>query len=203
MSDGLDWSGFAGQQQGRERDITIPRFHIQAIKNEFQSTQKGREIFEDQEFVEIITPGLTKSRPCRPVTDADKARWPKQYEAFKKGLEPALEGTPLENWPRVGVSQVRMLKSLEIHTLEQLAAVGDDALQHMGMGARDLRREAQVTLETAAKGTAPIARLVAENAQQGQDIEMLKRQLADQAAIIEELRAGQAAKPRKKEKADA
>lgn len=138
-------------------DRAIPRFHLRAEKNNFLSNQAGRDIFEDKEFVEIITPGNARSIPTEPVNADHKARWPRQYQAFKDGQELPEVGTPLEQWPILTPATVQNLKALNIRTVEALAGVSDAAIQTMPTGARDFRDKAISWLE-AATSNAPLER---------------------------------------------
>ncbi len=75
-----------------------PRFFIETMRDENASRQNGREMFRDEERVEIVMPGNPYTRPVMRVTDEHRQIWPKQYEAFKAGQEIAIDGTPLEAW---------------------------------------------------------------------------------------------------------
>jgi len=158
-----------------------PRFFVKAVKLEFRSQQEGRPIFEDREFVEILIPGDRRAIAHEPVGEEHKARWPRQYEAFKAGREAPLEGTPLREWPVSDMMPARVeeLAFFNIRTVEELAAVSDAHLQNLGMGARALREKARRFLEVARTGTGPLERLVAETLRQKDEIEALKRQLAE------------------------
>jgi hypothetical protein len=145
-----------------DRGPTIPQFYSEAVENTFRSQQAGRPQFDEVEFVRLIIPGDRNSSPVMRVTDEERNRWPKEYEAFKKGLELPLEGTPLIEWPPINKSQVMELAYFHIQTVEQLAAVNDAQLQRMGMGTRALRELAKEYLDIANNGTAPIARMLAK-----------------------------------------
>jgi hypothetical protein len=167
----------------------IPAFYVEAQENGFRTKQTGRPQYDDVEMVRIITPGDNKNIPVERVNDEHKARWPKEYEAFKAGIEAPLEGTPLAEWPPISRSQVAEFAHFNIRSVEQLAALGDHHLQNLGMGARELRAQAKTFLEVAEKGTAPIARMLAESQRKDDEIAILKRQLEEAAARIKELEA--------------
>ena len=140
-----------------EPDKTIPEFFLQAVKHPFKSEQAGREIFEDREFVRIITPGNMRSIPVEPVNDEHKRRWPRQYDAFQRGMEDPVEGTPLDQVAFLTPAVVQTLKALNVKTVESLAGVSDAILKDMPLGGRDLRQKAQTFLESA-DSTAPLDR---------------------------------------------
>ena len=157
----------------------IPQFFTEAVKLEWKSRQEGRPIFEDREFVRILIPGDRRSMAVEPVGEIHKARWPREYEAFRAGREAPLEGTPLSEWPvsLMSPARVQELAYFNLRTVEQLAAVNDAQLQSLGMGARELRERARTWLEVAAKGAAPIERLISRNEELTREAERLTREL--------------------------
>lgn len=176
----LDGKGGSGGKR------VFPQFFIEAIKLTFRSEQEGRPIFEDREMVKVIIPGDRNSQPVYEVTDEHRQRWPKEYAAFKKGMEPVFGGTPLKEWPKIGPSQISNLNHFNIFTVEQLAELGDNVLGNLGMGARDLRKSAQMWLEVAKNGSAPIERMLGENQRLRDEVERLK---ADNADLLQRLEA--------------
>ena len=165
-------------------DAAFPRFHLRPVRQGFKSDQAGRDIWEDAEFVEIFTPGMTRSIPCEPVTEAHRARWPAQYEAFRTGLEPPADGTALEHWPPLSPAQVLTLKAAHVRTVEQLAEVSDTALQTLGLGARGLRTKAADWLASA-KSAEPLARERARADAAEAEVARLSAQVAELAGRLE------------------
>lgn len=140
-----------------------PRFHSKSVQLDFKSREAGRPIFEDQEFVTIVIPGLRTVMLDERVSDEHRTRWPEQYAAFKAGREAPLEGTPLREWPvgAMTASKADELAYFHIRTVEQLAALGDDKLQNLGMGSRELRERARVWLDVAKNGGAALEKMQA------------------------------------------
>lgn len=151
--------------EAAKRAPAIPRFFTKAVEMTFKSQEAGRPIYEDRDFVEILIPGQRNAMAHEPVNPEHMTRWPTQFAAFKAGKELPLDGTPLANWPnpRVTRSLVEELAYFNIRTVEDLAKVNDSHLQNLGMGAYELRKSAQMFLEVAEKGTAPLERLLAKN----------------------------------------
>lgn len=169
-------------------DATIfPRFYVDAVENTSKTQQEGRPIFEDKEFVEILIAGDSKTKVVKRVTDEIRNRWPGEYEAFKKGQEGPVEGTPLDQWPLMTPARIHEMKALNIFTVEALAELSDANLEKLGMGGRDLQKQAKAYLRAATK-TAEATRLAKELAQRDDEIEMLKGQLAELSAVIDELK---------------
>ena len=188
----FDFSRFGPDGQPKPSPA-MPQFFVEAVHMEFLSKQEGRPIYNDQERVKIIIPGDRRAMAVEPVNDEHKARWPKEYAAFKAGLEAPLEGTPLREWPvsAMTASRAEELAYLHIKTVEQLAAVNDAQLNNLGMGARELRERARLWLSVAQQGAAPIERLQSENERLSRENERLTRELTDANLEIRALRASQ------------
>lgn len=161
----------------KPKGVTIPEFFIEPVHLEFRSKTEGRPIWEEREFVRIRIPGDRNSSPVEPVNDGHKERWPEAYAAFKAGQEAPLEGVPLKEWPQINTARIKELAYFNIHTVEHLAAVTDNNLQNLGMGARELRDRAKLFLEVAAKGTGPLERLISRNEALVAQNEWLTREL--------------------------
>jgi len=160
----------------QDQDNSIPVFYVKAVQHNFRSQEEGRPIFVDKDYVRIIIPGDTRSEVDREVQDKDKDRWPEQWRRFKEDAEEATDGTPLEQWPAVSVSQVAELKAKKIRTVEQLAGVSDGQLQNLGLGARQLRDRAKAFLEAAA-GNAPLDAALLRESKLQEEIDALKAQM--------------------------
>src|ERR1700678_3614631 len=104
--------------KGGAPSSSFPRFHMEAIEDPIASAAAGRPIYREEERVEIIMPG-NPNAPVFRVTDDHRAEWPDYYERFRKGLDFAVSGTPLEQWPVLGRKHVLELKAMDLHTVEQ------------------------------------------------------------------------------------
>lgn len=179
----------------QEKGASIPIFFSEPVENTFRTKQEGRAQYDEVEFVRILIPGDRNTSPVQRVDDEARARWPKEYEAFKAGLEPPLHGMPLTEWPPIKRSQVLEFAHFHIKTVEQLAAVNDAQLQNLGMGARDLREQAKAYLDIAQHGTAPIAKMV-------EQIEALTAESTRKDNVIADMGARLAALEGKKNASD-
>jgi len=150
-------------------------FYIRPVMNAFKSSEEGRPIYEEQEYIRIIVPGDSKTTVDCPVDDTFRMRFEKQYAKFKKGIEQAVEGTPLEMWPQMSVGLCAELKAMNVTTVEQLAGLDDGKAQRI-MGSHDLRRKAQMFLD-AAKGEAENNKIVKELEKRDDEIALLKAQM--------------------------
>lgn len=167
------------------------KFYVRPKENEAKSNEAGRPIYDDTEYVEIRTPGNATNVVNRPVTDMDRRRFAQQYAAFKAGETEQTVGTPLAEAPWITRSQVEELAYLRIRTLEQLANVGDDVCTRIP-GLFKLKQRAQAMAEAAAK-QAPFTQMQAENEELRNNLESLKKTVAEQAAQIQNLMGEKAA----------
>tara|TARA_R110002012_G_scaffold8102_1_gene37533 strand:- start:2217 stop:2780 length:564 start_codon:yes stop_codon:yes gene_type:complete len=172
-------------------------FRWEAKQNSAKSKVEGRPIFDQVPFVTIMSPGDNKNVIDAKVNDDHKSRWPRQWEAFQKGSEQPLNGTPINEWPALNMAQVAELKALNIFSIEQLANLDDRGTQEM-TGLVTLKQQAQAhlavgkddgviyeALDKVDKLTEEIAAMRAENKELRQELDFVAKKSA-------------ASKPRKK-----
>lgn len=163
------------------------KFYIKPKENEQKTAEEGRPIYEDKEYVEIRTPGNVTNIVNRPVTDMDRKRFALAYKEFKAGAEEQTgSGTPLLEAPWITRSQVEELSYLRIRTLEQLSEVGDDVCTRVP-GLFKLKARAKIMVDRAEK-QAPFTAMQLENEELRNRLETLEKSLADQAALIAQLK---------------
>lgn len=168
----------------------IVQFYLHPVRQGHASQVAGRDIFKDEEYIWIRFAGDRTKEIRRPVdllgsngAPPDPERFPKAWMAFKNSGVEVHEGTPLEEWPIVGKSTAMNLKGMNVHTVENLAAVSDAVLHNLGTGGRELRDKAQAWLK-AAKDASAVSSMQAELAKRDEDIAALKQQLADLAKSV-------------------
>lgn len=161
-------------------------FFTRAVQNPRASKEKGRPIFEDKEFVRIRFPGdRNRTHEAfateKALRDPQSNEWlsyidrfPRHYEAFKKGQAYIGEGTPLAELVFLTESQRAELRALNIHTAESLAAMEGVPLKQLGMGGRELKNQAQAYLDNAS-GSASVTKMASK--------------IADLEALVAELRS--------------
>lgn len=165
---------------------SYPRFYLDPVQDEVASAQQGRPIFRQLERVEIILPGNPHTRPVANVTEEHRQRWPREYGAFREGVEVSPDGTPLEEWPILNRAQVAELKHLGIKTVEHVAALDDHAMQRIGMGGRVLRDKALAYLDDAAN-VAMNERLSKENDDLKARLSALENQNAELGQLMTQM----------------
>jgi hypothetical protein len=161
---------------------TRPRFFMQAVKDELATANEGRPIYYEIEMIERFMPSVAQyTIPVGRVTDADREEFPRQYEAFKAGLELVPEGTPIEAWSRLDRAMVEELKGLGIRSVEEIAALDDRGTQR-AMGLSGLRNLARAYLDEAAASSLSAA-LMKENDELKVEIARLSKQV-DELGVI-------------------
>lgn len=164
-------------------------FFMDAVENKTASAAQGRPIFQDAEMVRIRIAGDPKSVLVAPAQSASSVRDPatnrwltyaelhaEPHRAFKEGVEYVGSGTPLAELPFVTRAKAEELKRLNVHTAEALAGLDGQNLQKVGMGARQLKEQAEAWLAKA-EDAADYTRVAGENAALKEQMEALRAEL--------------------------
>ena len=179
---GLTEQAFGGNQGRNAADASLlVKFFKNAKLNEGRTSQEGRPIYEDVDYIQIMQPGNKDSIIIRPATKMDKARFAEHYSRYQaRQDEEYIEGTLLTDWPGISRAQAEELSFFNIRTVEQLASVSDSNAQNI-MGIQLLKNKAVAYLEAAE------SQAVAEDLQEAKDeIEELKAQVANLTAKLVE-----------------
>lgn len=170
-------------------------FEMYPVLHGIESKAQGREIYVDKPHVRIKVAGNDKEEYFGPVNEQIRARFPEEWEAFERGGAEVHIGTPIDRWPEITPSQVKMLKALHIYTVEDMASLSDAGLQKVGMGGQKLRAAAQRFLSVAQNNAdfEKMQELEAQNA-------AMKQQLAELQAAVAKLTKPAEDKPRRKAK---
>lgn len=186
----------AGLLQEPGAEGVFAEFFIEPEYRAFRSEQEGRQIFEDVEKIRIVIAGDKNSEFVGLATDEHRFdRFPVIYERFKAGMRgrEQMVGTLLATWPLITPAWVKMLEGHEVHTVEQLGALSDTAIQRIGMGARELVKKAKDFLAVS-QDQAKFSQVVSDQAKLREENETLRRQLAElNRTVMEKL--GPAAEP--------
>ena len=169
-----------GGGEQRERPAYV-RFERRAVEDRAATVEKGSIVMKDVDYA-IITPVGTKDEIPREVKDwlpqvkqnCKEGRMPphfeehytRLYEAWKKGEEPPVDGTPIKGWQLLSPAAQQNCIAANVRTVEDLAAANGEAKQRIGMGAEDAVQKAQSWLKASKDVgivTAANAALVAEN----------------------------------------
>ncbi len=163
-------------EANKKQTIVVTFNHHQEI-NISASEKAGRPIFDDKEVCEIRFPGDLKCWSVFPAHEAEPNAtreaghvvtyaevYNDQYLRFRSQQQQTVAGTPLSEAPFLTEGKRRELRALNIHTVEQLAALDGAHLKTLGMGGREWKNQATAFL-AAATGTADVTGMAAKIAQ--------------------------------------
>ena len=181
------------------------RFEVRAEEDRQASIEAGHYVGKDIHYA-LITPMGSKDCIERKADewfdklkqDVSEGRCPREWlAAFKEvykewceGREAPVNGTPITDWPPVSPSQVKTLLSLQVRTVEDLAAANEEVLGRIGMGGRALKQRAVDWLtssESAGKASGELSALKAANENLQARNTQLEAQLKELAAKVDAL----------------
>ena len=181
------------------------RFEVRAEEDRQASLDAGHYVGKDVHYA-LITPMGSKDCIERKADewfdklkqDVSEGRCPREWlAAFKEvykewceGREAPVNGTPITDWPPVSPSQVKTLLSLQVRTVEDLAAANEEVLGRIGMGGRALKQRAidwLTSSESAGKASGELSSLKAANENLQARNTQLEAQLKELAAKVDAL----------------
>lgn len=183
-------------------------FEKKAVENREAEIEKGRYGFKDvymafvtrpgsRDTVEIEVESWLKQLADRATTGLVPANWlphfQQQFEAFKKGEEAPLNGTPILGWALLSPAEQKTVIAGGIKTIEDLAAANDEALMRVGMGSRVWKTKAETWLKEVVSAGATAAQMGTLT----RDNEALKAQNAEMLAKMADMQKQLAALTKK------
>lgn len=192
---GIASRGFGSVRHGSDQNLFV-KFDLHGVIDAQATEAAGHEVYKDVVYIKIITPG-SKDEVHRRANEKDKQRFPREWALFEQSRGDEVAGFRLEHWAAATKAQVQTLKAANCHTVEQLAALGDQALSYLGMGFRKLQTQAKAFLEHA-KGEAVTNKLAAENEELKREVERIKNLLMENAGAKETRRG----RPKKSKEAE-
>lgn len=175
----MDGVGSKDDERLRVQFLMLPE------QNQEKSAKEGRPIYDEKEYVQIMVPG-ERDIVVRRAWDLDKARFPRQYAAFKnKQSQDSVSGTPLKVVPWLTMGQVKELEYFNCFTVEQLANMPDSTVAKF-MAFQALKKRANDYL-VAAKEAAPLTAIRAELDERDSKIAVLEKQLAEVLAKMDKI----------------
>lgn len=137
------------------------QFEQRDVEDKAASAREGKYVGRDVDYV-IITPAYGKDDVHKTVdvwiqdmkekantgkiSFEDQAYYLSRYDAWKKGLEMPIDGSPIKGWGVLSPAQQKSLISVGVLTVEDLAAINDEGIRRIGMGGVELRRKANAWL---------------------------------------------------------
>lgn len=165
-----------GQQVNHDARLRVTFGLFPEIDQE-ASVKEARPIFRDAEYIQIMVPG-ERDIVHRKVWRRDLERFPMQYAAYKnRQNQDAVSGTPLKIVPWITSGQAKELEFFNCFTVEQLANMPDSTAAKF-LQIQKLKQLAKDYLEAAQKA-APLVAMRAELDSRDNEIDALKKQMAD------------------------
>jgi hypothetical protein len=96
-----------------------------------------------------------------------------KYNYWKQGQEAPVDGTSVREWPVLSPAEVENLIAVRVLTVEDVAAMTEEAMGRVGMGARNLREKAREWI----KGKDIAGSALKENEELKQQIAAMQDQL--------------------------
>lgn len=138
-------------------------FFVTAVENKRETRKQKRPIFEDREYIRIRFPADNKRELVAPAQEMHYVSHFKQqmtyaqrfedvYAAWKKQHDDSyIHGTPISELPFLTSAKRAELIAMNVKTVEQLAALPTASERKLGMGAKELIREAQAYMSRASE----------------------------------------------------
>jgi len=161
-------------------------FYKNAIFNEMKSNEAGRHIYDEIDYIKIITPG-SRDVFATEVTPSYQQRFPDQWAKYKAQEKQSISGTPIDTVPWLTVSQVQELKYFNILTVEQILGASDTVAQKF-QGFHMLRARAKTFMDAAAN-EAEKTKLNSMLAERDSQIKTLSESVASLSAKLDQLLA--------------
>ena len=181
---------------------------IDAVEDREATIREGHYVGKDVVFFRVIPAGGKLEvvqnaeehlRNLRKRGDKMFPAYEGVFKAFQEGSEPPANGTPVKDWPAISPAEVKLLLSINVRSVEDLATLPEEGMQRLGMGARALQRKALTWLESANSTGKTAERLAALEARAADQADEMKRKDDE----IAELRAKLEAKEGPREKLSA
>lgn len=187
-------SSVADVLERKERPAYV-RFETRAVEDKPASLKEGHYVGKDIDYV-LVTPPYSKDVMIFDVetwfsqlqNDMQNERIPKiwvdryreEYQAWKRGQQLPLRGTPIKGWGVISPAQQATLISMSVLTVEDLAAMNAEGIGRIGMGGVTIKDKAVAWLaQLQDKGplTQEIASVKARNRELESSVETLQRQV--------------------------
>lgn len=189
-------------QDRKERPAYV-QFETRTTEDKAASAAQGRYVTREFDVAKITPPYSKDSiefKVSNWLSDIEKnlrdgripeewaEYWRESYKRWKAGQELPLSGTPIKGWGVISLSQQENLIHVNCKTVEDLAAVNEEGMRRMGMGALDLRNKARAWLESMKNHggvTLKVSALEQENSVLKTSVESLQKKVEEMQALLQ------------------
>lgn len=179
-------------------------FETRPIEDRDGSIASGHYVGKDVDYA-FITPAGSKDRIERVVSEwfvqlkvdvaSERlpAAWLLHYEAlyrdFKAGDTVKPNGVPIRDWPGLSPSMVKLLQSLQLFAIEDVAAANEETIGRMGMGGRALKQRA-IDYLSASENVGKVAEAASSLRAEVESLRAtVAKQAEDNAALMKQVQA--------------
>lgn len=186
----------------REERPAYVQFERRAVEDKAASIRDGVYRAKDVDFA-LITPPY--SRDCveqkvdqwlinlehnvrnKRVPEQWANQWKESYRLWKEGQEIPINGTPIKGWGVISPAQQATIIGINCRTVEDLAAINDEGVRRLGMGAIELRDKARnwlASMKDHGSVSVKMAALEQENRSLKSSIETMAKQIDTLRSMI-------------------
>lgn len=117
-------------------------FFKRAVKDQTASTEQGRPVYVEKDYVRKVSLANPNDAPEREVREQDKRDFPQEWANYTAGAGDKIIGTPLSEWSQISRTEAATLIECNVRSVEQLAKAPDAFLDRLGDNFRNLRQKA-------------------------------------------------------------
>ena len=157
----------------------VVMFRTVQMPDKFQTAKQKRPIFREVTHI-VKIPADQFLQIDRPVTQDDKDEFPLEWERWEKTRETRVMGMPIDMAHFLTDTQKAEFKAMSVFTIEQLAGLPDAFGVGKIMGFHDIRKKAQIFVESG-KDAELVARIREEaNA----EVTAMRKELEEMKALL-------------------
>lgn len=176
----IDINPFESPSQNKDDENLFVKFYYKTVQDKKATKEAGEPKYMEREYIDIRIPGKRESQ-SHPVSDIDRKRFPRHYQAFKDRTNmDEIEGTPLAEWPGVTRSMAEEMAFNNILTVEHLATAADAQISKF-MGGMTAKERAKDWVEQQ-KSEKPFLEMKKEN-------DELRAMVKDLTEVVSNLKA--------------
>jgi hypothetical protein len=113
----------------------------------------------------------------------------RQYSVWKEKGDVPLDGFPVVEWNMISPAQQRSLIDAGINTVERVAEMNEEAMEVVGMGARDIKKKAETWINAGVESAQATARILNLEQEKEQDRTYFEQKIAELEAKMLEMEA--------------
>jgi hypothetical protein len=177
-------------------------WEVRQVEDRNASIEAGHYVSKDVDFAIVTRPGgrdtlekeaLVWLAELREKSRKNElpARWfeafKESYDFWKKGEEAPVEGVPIKGWPPLSPAAQKLLLSVGVRSVEDLAIFPDSELATLGTGALSYKLKAQSWLSAANSAGKLAEKVTAQSLEVTRLTKLVEEQSAAMKALVAQL----------------